>query len=159
MDEFLQSSPPAPGDEQPVPHGGMVCRHGQDRGGEDCGYAASLGQRKRVAHIPTADTNAAAESCLILKDKGRRDHTLTSAIPGPRFRVHFRLRGRQLASKPTFMDIAIGLDPNSAWDVRWIFLADMNRDGYVTISDFWLWIKWVFYAPGDWILLMLMMHA
>ncbi len=64
-----------------------------------------------------------------------------------------------MASKPTFMDIAIGLDPNSAWDVRWIFLADMNRDGYVTISDFWLWIKWVFYAPGDWILLMLMMHA
>src|SRR6266478_474365 len=66
----VQSSPPASGDEQPVSHGGMACRHGEDRGGEDCGYAASLGQRKRVAHIPTADANAAAGSCLILKDKG-----------------------------------------------------------------------------------------
>src|SRR5712672_1699134 len=65
MDEFLQSSPPASGDEQPVSHGGMACRHGQDRGGEDCGYAAPLGQRKRVAHIPTADAKAAAGSRLI----------------------------------------------------------------------------------------------
>ena len=40
MDELLQSSPPASGDEQPVSHGGMACRHGQDRGGQDCGYAA-----------------------------------------------------------------------------------------------------------------------
>ena len=96
MDELLQSSPPASGDEQPVSHGGMACRHGPDRGGEDCGYAASLGQRKGVAHIPTADANAAAGSCLILKDKGRRDHTLTSAIHGPAFGVHFsrvQLRG------------------------------------------------------------------
>jgi hypothetical protein len=44
---------------------GMARRHGQDRGGEDCGYAASLGQRKRVAHIPTANANAAEASCLI----------------------------------------------------------------------------------------------
>src|ERR1700732_2260737 len=87
MDELLQSSSPASGDEQPVSHGSMACRHGQDRGGEDCGYAASLGQRKRVAHIPTADAKAAAGSCL--KDKGRRDHTLTSAILGPRSGVHF----------------------------------------------------------------------
>src|ERR1700732_5516525 len=89
MDELLQSSSPASGDEQPVSHGSMACRHGQDRGGEDCGYAASLGQRKRVAHIPTADAKAAAGSCL--KDKGRRDHTLTSAILGPRSGVHFKL--------------------------------------------------------------------
>jgi hypothetical protein len=37
----------------------------QEEGGEDCGYAASLGQRKRVAHIPTADAKAATGSCLI----------------------------------------------------------------------------------------------
>lgn len=43
----------------------MARRHGCDRGGPDCGYAASLGQRKRVAHIPTAGPNAAAGSCLI----------------------------------------------------------------------------------------------
>src|SRR5713226_6933536 len=68
MDEFLQSSPPASGDEQPVSHGGMACRHRQDRGGKDCGYAASLGQRKRVAHIPTADAKAAGSTshCVIL---------------------------------------------------------------------------------------------
>src|SRR3979409_335270 len=67
----------------------MARRHGQDRGGEqDCGYAASLGQRKRVAHIPTADAKAAA-SCLILKDKGRRHYTLTPAPPGPASGVHF----------------------------------------------------------------------
>ena len=95
MDELLQSSPPASGDEQSVSHGGMACRHGQDRGGEDCGYAASLGQRKRVAHIPTADAKAATESCLIRTTRAG-DHTLTSAIHGPAFGVHFsrvQLRG------------------------------------------------------------------
>ena len=43
----------------------MACgaRHRQNRGGgEGCGYAASLGQRERVAHIPTAE---AARSGLI----------------------------------------------------------------------------------------------
>ena len=31
-------------------------RHGQNRAGaKSCGYAASLGQSKRVAHIPTAE--------------------------------------------------------------------------------------------------------
>lgn len=27
--------------------------------------------------------------------------------------------------------------------------ADMNYDGLVTISDIWLWIKWLFFLPGD----------
>ena len=45
--------------------------HGQNRGGgEGCGYAASLGQRKRVAHIPTAETEA-ARSGLILEGQGQ----------------------------------------------------------------------------------------
>ena len=45
--------------------------HGQNRGGgEGCGYAASLGQRKRVAHIPTAETEA-ARSSLILEGQGQ----------------------------------------------------------------------------------------
>src|SRR6267154_1275458 len=90
MDEFLQSSPPASGDEQPVSHGGMACRHRQDRGGKDCGYAASLGQRKRVAHIPHSRRKSSSRKLLDLKDKGRRDYTLTSAIPGPSSGVHFR---------------------------------------------------------------------
>jgi hypothetical protein len=58
-------APPSPGDEQPDAEGGVARRQGQNRGGvEGCGYAASLGQRKRVAHIPTAE---AATSGLILE--------------------------------------------------------------------------------------------
>ena len=65
LDEFLQFSAPSPGDKQPDADGGVARRHGQNRGGgEGCGYAASLGQRKRVAHIPTAE---AARSGLILE--------------------------------------------------------------------------------------------
>ena len=51
-----ENLPPAPGDEQPDADGGVARRHGRNRGGgKGCGYAASLGQRKRVAHIPTAE--------------------------------------------------------------------------------------------------------
>ena len=65
LDKLLQFSAPSPGDEQPDADGGVARRHGQNRGGgEGCGYAASLGQRKRVAHIPTAE---AARSGLILE--------------------------------------------------------------------------------------------
>ncbi len=32
---------------------------------------------------------------------------------------------------------------------QWSFIADMNHDGLVTISDIWLWIKWLFFYPGD----------
>jgi len=31
----------------------------------------------------------------------------------------------------------------------WEFVADMNFDGAVTISDIWLWIKWWYTLPGD----------
>jgi len=34
----------------------------------------------------------------------------------------------------------------------------MNRDGLVTVSDLWLWVKWAFYAPGDCILLGVMLQ-
>jgi hypothetical protein len=65
LDELLQFSAPSPGDEQPDADGGVARRHGQNRGGgEGCGYAASLGQRKPVAHRPTAE---AARSGSILE--------------------------------------------------------------------------------------------
>ena len=32
---------------------------------------------------------------------------------------------------------------------RWSFLLDMNRDGVFTISDIWVWVSFVFFAPGD----------
>jgi hypothetical protein len=31
----------------------------------------------------------------------------------------------------------------------WYFVADMNYSGSVTISDFYLWIKWLYFYPGD----------
>ena len=32
---------------------------------------------------------------------------------------------------------------------QWSFVADMNYSGAVTISDVWLWVKWLFFYPGD----------
>jgi hypothetical protein len=31
----------------------------------------------------------------------------------------------------------------------WEFREDMNGDGAVTISDVALWLKWIFFYPGD----------
>jgi hypothetical protein len=63
-----------------------------------------------------------------------------------------------MADTYTVLDLPIGLDPNTAWTFRWMFAADMNRDGQITISDFWLWVKWIFFAPGDGILFGIMFH-
>ena len=72
---FLQFSTPSPGDEQPNADGGVARRHGQNRGGgEGCGYAASLGQRKRVAHIPTAQTEAARSGFILEGQRQARLH-------------------------------------------------------------------------------------
>jgi hypothetical protein len=38
----------------------------------------------------------------------------------------------------------------------WKFVADMNSDGSVTISDVWLWFKWLYFYPGDGLLHLLM---
>ena len=32
---------------------------------------------------------------------------------------------------------------------QWSFVADMNYNGLVTISDVWLWFKWLYFYPGD----------
>ena len=34
----------------------------------------------------------------------------------------------------------------------WNFVADMNYDGQISISDIWLWFKWFYFYPGDWII-------
>lgn len=34
----------------------------------------------------------------------------------------------------------------------WAFHADMNGDGIVNIADVWLWIKWLYLYPGDWLI-------
>lgn len=35
---------------------------------------------------------------------------------------------------------------------NWRFVVDMNGDGAVTISDVWLWVKWLYIYPGDGVL-------
>ena len=81
LDELLQFSAPSPGDEQPDADGGVARRHGQNRGGgEGCGYAASLGQRKPVAPIPTAETEA-PRSGWILEGQGQARLHLKSNDP------------------------------------------------------------------------------
>lgn len=42
-----------------------------------------------------------------------------------------------------------------AWDRRWM-LPDANGDGVITISDTSGFLEWIFFAPGDWMILMLM---
>ena len=32
---------------------------------------------------------------------------------------------------------------------QWDFVADMNNSGSITISDIWLWFKWLYFYPGD----------
>ena len=32
---------------------------------------------------------------------------------------------------------------------RWSLLKDMNRDGVFTISDIGSWVSYIFFAPGD----------
>jgi hypothetical protein len=41
----------------------------------------------------------------------------------------------------------------------WQFAADMNGDGVVTISDVWLWFKWLYFYPGDGLLYFLVRGA
>ena len=39
------------------------------------------------------------------------------------------------------------------YDLRqWSFVADMNQSGAITISDVWLWFKWLYFYPGDYLL-------
>lgn len=38
----------------------------------------------------------------------------------------------------------------------WVFKADMDFNGIVTISDTWLWFKWLFFYPGDILILEIM---
>jgi len=61
--------------QMPMASGKRVSTRSRRR--EGCGYAASLGQRKRVAHIPTAKQKQQERLNLFLKDKSRRDYTLS----------------------------------------------------------------------------------
>jgi hypothetical protein len=32
---------------------------------------------------------------------------------------------------------------------QWRWSADMDDDGSITITDVWLWARWLFFYPGD----------
>lgn len=34
---------------------------------------------------------------------------------------------------------------------QWEFISDMDYNGAVTVSDVWLWVKWLYFLPGDFI--------
>ncbi|HVY07990.1 MAG TPA: hypothetical protein VHB46_18585 [Burkholderiales bacterium] len=42
---------------------------------------------------------------------------------------------------------------------QWEFVADMNHSGDITISDVWLWIKWIYFWPGDALIYVLLQKA
>lgn len=42
---------------------------------------------------------------------------------------------------------------------QWSFLADMNQSGAITISDTWLWFKWIFFYPGDFLFLLITFNS
>ena len=50
---FLQHRRPHQAMGKADAHGGVVCRHERILDAKSCGYAALLGQRNRVDHIPT----------------------------------------------------------------------------------------------------------
>ena len=38
----------------------------------------------------------------------------------------------------------------------WFFEADMDQNGVITISDIWIWVQWLFFYPGDLLILGIM---
>ena len=45
------------------------------------------------------------------------------------------------------------------WQARWDSIkVDMNNDGSFTITDVWMWMKWVFTFPGDVLLIAAMIY-
>ena len=66
-------------------------------------------------------------------------------------------RANMAANSATEQQLRIAAE--FAWNIRWKIAWDMNGDGVVTISDAWLWLKWIFFAPGDLLLLLLMSYG
>ena len=69
MAGLLQSPAPASGAGQPDADGGLARRRQRRARRRGCGYDAALGQRWRVAHIPTAA--ATASPCSLTISRGR----------------------------------------------------------------------------------------
>src|SRR5271169_2048609 len=114
MDGFLQPSSTSPINEQPTTNKRLARRHEWARATDGSyGYAASLGQRKRVAHIPTAATEKREESGLKILSKRKRTerqaplYTLISTTSGPTDGVHLSC-GRWIASSQGLLAMTDG---------------------------------------------------
>ena len=80
--DFYNHRRPHQATEQPTTNERVARRHEWARAtGGSCGYAASLGQRKRVAHIPTAATEKREESGLKIFSKRKRTETAGASTP------------------------------------------------------------------------------
>jgi len=125
---FYNFPAPTSGAGQSDADGGLARGYRQDRGGgEGCGYAASLGQRKRVApHTHSKSRSSRKRLNLFLKDKSRRDYTLSPSPRGPANGV------------PLQYNIGVHLDPGlSPIRLRecFGFVAQKQRDGRFSLGS------------------------
>jgi hypothetical protein len=58
----------------------------------------------------------------------------------------------QLLTMRNYLYLIFILLPSTLFAREWSFIADMNYDHSITISDLWLWFKWLYFYPGDFIL-------
>jgi hypothetical protein len=61
--------------------------------------------------------------------------------------------GRDIVAVGTIAQQHLRIAAELAWDARGRCTWDMN--GAMNGADTWLWLKWVFFAPGDLLLLLL----
>ena len=73
VDRLLQHAAAAQRARPPHAHGGVARRRDRRARPDGCGHDAALGQRWRVAHMPTAATTAATGSLMVLGERNGRD--------------------------------------------------------------------------------------
>ena len=89
LDHLLQLPATAPGARQPDPDGGVADGRHRLARRQGCGHDAALGQRWRVAHMPTAATATADFVSLRDSTDGTAGFQLRNAPSGPTDGVHF----------------------------------------------------------------------
>ena len=85
----VQHPPAASGSGRAGAHGGVARRHERHSRREGCGHDASLGQRGRLAHMPTAATAAGLRGLILGRDGDGSASNYETARRGPTHGVHF----------------------------------------------------------------------
>src|SRR5215212_7790429 len=86
---LLQHPPAASGVGRPGAHGGVARWHERHSRREGCGHDASLGQRGRLAHMPTAATAAGLRGLIFGEVGDGSASNYKTARRGPTHGVHF----------------------------------------------------------------------